>query len=106
MNLILEPGLNATGERFGLFRIGNPKIPSNDRADLIRPPGSSQLPDRLEEQAPMYLANWEATVFLFFNVVTMFSLSGLTPAAQPRPVAALDRAGCRVRPLVGQPGRV
>ena len=50
MNLVLEPGLNATWERFGLFRIGDPKIPSNDRADLIRPPGSSQFPDALKNR--------------------------------------------------------
>jgi len=31
MNLILKPGLNATWERFGLFCIRDPKMPSNDR---------------------------------------------------------------------------
>ena len=36
MNLILEPCLNATRERLGLFRIQNSKIPSNDRADFVK----------------------------------------------------------------------
>jgi hypothetical protein len=50
MNLVLEPGLNATWERFGLFCIGDPKIPSNDRPNLIRSPGPSQFSDALKNR--------------------------------------------------------
>ena len=71
MNLILEPGLNATWERFGLFCIRDPKIPSNDHANLIRAPGSSQFSDGLKNR-PDVPGELGRDRLLFFNVVTMF----------------------------------